>query len=132
MKQFSIGLLVVLAFGCSGEKSAPPAASSSAPASPAAPAVATSSPDGTQLVEVKVAADFTPSSFEVQSGKPVRISFVRGNEPSCGDEVVFKELDKRVKIPANATTVVDLTPQQSGSLNFTCGMNMMKGQIVVR
>lgn len=82
---------------------------------------------------IHVGGEFSPASISVPQGKPIRLAFHRTNDPSCGDEVHFPDLGIRQKIPANATTIVELPPQQEArTLQFTCGMNMMKGQVVVQ
>lgn len=83
-------------------------------------------------IEVKVGSTFEPARFEAKAGEPLKIRFVRLDEPSCGDEVVFPALNIRQKLPPKQTTVVSITPQKSGDLAFTCGMNMMEGTIVVQ
>lgn len=83
-------------------------------------------------IEVRVGGAFTPARFEAKAGEPLKISFVRTDEPSCGDEVIFPALNIRKKLPAKQTTIVSITPLKTGDLSFTCGMNMMQGTIVVQ
>jgi len=83
-------------------------------------------------IEVRVGGSFTPARFEAKAGVPLKIHFVRTDEPSCGDEVIFPALNIRQKLPAKQTTIVSITPQKAGDLSFTCGMNMMQGTIVVQ
>lgn len=42
------------------------------------------------------------------------------------------ELNMRKKIAANETVTFDLPSQQARTLNFACGMDMMKGTVVVQ
>lgn len=83
-------------------------------------------------IEVRVGGMFTPARFEAKAGEPLKISFLRTDEPSCGDEVIFPALNIRKKLPAKQTTIVSITPLKTGDLSFTCGMNMMQGTIVVQ
>src|SRR5688572_26258326 len=106
-----------------------------APATPApatepapAPSAATTAAEGD--VTIHVGAEFSPASITVPQGKPIRLAFHRTGEVTCADEVVFPDLKIRKKLPANATTVVELPPQQARTLNFACGMDMMKGTVV--
>lgn len=87
--------------------------------------------EGTQTIHV--GSDFSPTSIIAKAGEPIRLAFHRTDEPSCGDEVVFPDLGIRKSIPPNATTIVELPAQQSArTLQFTCGMDMMKGQLIVQ
>ncbi|MBA3440694.1 MAG: cupredoxin domain-containing protein, partial [Pyrinomonadaceae bacterium] len=76
-------------------------------------------------------AGYTPSRIEVQKGKPIKLAFYRSDGENCGDEVVFPALNLRKKLPVGETTVVEVTPAESGELAFTCGMKMFRGTLVV-
>ena len=106
--------------GSSAEKTAPAAAP--APSSTAA----------VQEHTINVGGEFSPSSLTVEKGKPVRLHFRRGTESTCGTEVIFPDLNIRRSLPPNQTTTVELAPQKSGTLTFTCGMNMMRGKLIVQ
>lgn len=81
---------------------------------------------------INVGDGFSPASIKVQKGKPVRLHFRRGNEPTCATEVVFPKLNIRRPLPANETTTVQFTPQNAETLAFGCGMNMLGGKLVVQ
>jgi plastocyanin domain-containing protein len=83
-------------------------------------------------VTIHVGSAFSPASITVPQGQPVRLAFHRTDEPTCADEVVFPDLKIRKKLAANATTIVELPPQQARTLSFACGMDMMKGTVVVQ
>ena len=104
--------------------------STAEPAPAAAPAQSSSA--GVQEHTINVGDGFSPASITVQKGKPVRLHFRRGNEPTCATEVVFPDLDIRRPLPANKTTTVEFTPQKAGTLAFGCGMNMLGGKLVVQ
>lgn len=74
---------------------------------------------------------FSPASLSVKKGQPVRMHFKRDNQPTCADEVIFAGLNIRKALPPNATTTVEFTPTKEGDLTFACGMNMLKGKLVV-
>lgn len=77
-------------------------------------------------------AGYEPSRIEVKKGQPVKLAFYRKDAENCGGEVVFPKLNVRKKLPVGQTIVVEVTPQESGELAFACGMNMMKGALVVQ
>ncbi len=77
-------------------------------------------------------AGYEPSRIEVKKGQPVKLAFYRKDAENCGGEVVFPKLNVRKKLPVGQTVVVEVTPQESGELTFACGMNMMKGALVVQ
>jgi plastocyanin domain-containing protein len=75
---------------------------------------------------------FEPKSLGVKKGQPVRLAFIRTDEENCGDEIVFPKQDIKKKLPLNETVLVEFTPAESGEIGFTCGMNMLRGKILVQ
>ena len=66
------------------------------------------------------------------SAIPVKLHFRGSDKPTCADEIVLPELNMRKKIAANETVTFDIPAQQARTLHFACGMNMMKGTVVVQ
>lgn len=84
-------------------------------------------------VKITVNGDgFTPAAVEAKKGEPVKLLFTRTDDKNCGNEVVFSSLNIKKELPVGQEVAVDFTPSESGEINFSCGMNMMKGKIVVQ
>jgi plastocyanin domain-containing protein len=81
---------------------------------------------------IDVAGTFTPASVTIPANTPMKLHFRRSDKPTCADEIVLTELNMRKKIAANETVTFDIPAQQTRTLNFACGMNMMKGTVVVQ
>jgi len=109
---------------------APVVSTATTDASPAAPAVTAAAAMHEQTIQVGGA--FTPSSIKIPANQPVRLNFHRTAEPSCADEIMFPSLNMKKKIAVNETVSFDLPPQKAGTLNFACGMDMIKGTAVVQ
>ncbi len=75
---------------------------------------------------------YEPSRLEVKKGESVKIAFYRPDASNCGGEVIFPKLGVRRELPVGQTTVVEVTPKESGELAFTCGMGMFRGALVVQ
>ena len=113
-------VVLLLALNASCQQAEPPAQTA---------AVAQPSSEPT----INVGGNFEPATVSVPQGQPIRLKFMRGNGPTCADEVVFADLGVRKALPKNETTVVELPAQAAPrTLTFACGMNMMKGSIVVQ
>lgn len=125
MKPFA---LVLLLAACAKQEQ--PAATQQ-PAPAPVPAAQTA-PVAVQEHTIDVAGQFTPASLTLKAGQPARLHFRRGDTPTCADEIVFPELNIRKKIAANETVTVDVPAQQARTLHFACGMDMMKGTVVVQ
>jgi plastocyanin domain-containing protein len=85
----------------------------------------------TEPVKITVSTSYEPKSIAVKTGQPVKLAFYRKDDKNCGGEVVFPKLNIKRELPVGETVLVEFTPQETGDLAFTCGMNMMRGKIVV-
>lgn len=95
----------------------------------AAAAVARSG--GTQEVTIEVKGGYSPATVHVRRGAPVRLVFDRQETSGCSEEVVLGDFGIRRFLPAHAKTTVEFTPDEAGRYEFTCGMGMLRGTIVV-
>ena len=75
---------------------------------------------------------YEPDKLTVRAGQPARITFVRTTDKTCGTEVVFPSLNIRRPLPLNEPVVIEFTPRASGEIGFVCGMNMLRGTVVVQ
>lgn len=137
MKQLALGAALILAAACSkAPESTATQTNTPAPATTTAAAPATDTPAtagaGVQEHTIEVAGMFTPASVTLKAGQPAKLHFHRGTAATCGDEIVFPELNVRQKIAANETITIDVPAQEARTLKFSCGMNMMQGTVVVQ
>jgi len=97
-----------------------------------APAVAgAQTADAVREVEVVVDNGYQPSRIEVRPGERVRLRFIRRDYGGCTREVVFPTLNLRRDLPTDQPVVIDLPALPVGETTFQCGMNMLRGSIVV-
>lgn len=84
-------------------------------------------------IAVKVSGGkYHPPTVTVAKGERVRLNFTRDSKPTCGDVLLIPALGIRKEIPVGKVTSVELTAPKSGKLEWTCGMKMMKGAVVVK
>ena len=86
---------------------------------------------GVQEIKVTVKGGYSPDVIVVRQWIPVRLDFYRDETASCSEQVVFGDFGIARDLPAFQTTPVELTPERAGEFTFTCGMNMMRGKLVV-
>ncbi|MBA3240247.1 MAG: cupredoxin domain-containing protein [Acidobacteria bacterium] len=86
---------------------------------------------GMQVVAVTVRGGYQPASIVVKAGRPLRLDFTRREASLCGEEVVLPEFGRRAHLPENTTVAVEIEPREPGEYEFTCGMNMYKGKLIV-
>lgn len=75
---------------------------------------------------------YQPSSLRLRRGVPARLTFVRKIEETCGKEIAIPEYNIRRALPLNEPVTVEFTPAKSGEFNFTCGMGMLRGTVIVQ
>jgi plastocyanin domain-containing protein len=134
LKSFIVVAALFLTLGCQQQTTTETVVTetATAPAATEAPAPAATATD-VQTINLKVSGgEYQPASFNVQAGKPVRLNVTRDEKPTCGDVLTIPSQNISKPIPVNQVTAIEFTPQQAGDLEFTCGMNMMKGKIVVQ
>lgn len=86
---------------------------------------------GVQRVRVTVKGGYSPDVVVVRKGVPVELDFYRDETSSCTEEVVFGDFQISRRLPAFETTTIRLTPERAGTFTFNCGMNMVRGKLVV-
>jgi plastocyanin domain-containing protein len=65
------------------------------------------------------------------AGRPATLEFTRETDDTCATEVVFPTLGIRSALPLGEPVTVTIEPQPAGDLTFVCGMNMLRGTLVV-
>ena len=77
---------------------------------------------------------FEPDNVTVPSGKPVTLVFTRKSDTTCAKEVVIPLDDQKIekKLPLNEPVEVAVTFPKAGQITYACGMDMLKGVVVVQ
>ena len=119
----SLVLFTLLAVaGCGGSKTA---SRQEAPAPVAA--------GGAQEVHLTVTdAGFEPAQITIAKDRPIVLTVVRKTDQTCAREIVFKEIDRKADLPLNQEVRIELPARPAGTLNYACGMDMIKGSLVVQ
>ena len=87
----------------------------------------------TQTAKVNITEKgYEPGSLKLRRGVPARLTFLRQTDATCATEVVIPAYGVNRKLPLNTPVTVAFTPTKAGEITFTCGMNMMRGKLVVQ
>ncbi|MFN2400514.1 MAG: cupredoxin domain-containing protein [Gemmatimonadaceae bacterium] len=86
---------------------------------------------GMQEIKVTVKGGYSPDVIVVKQGLPVKLDFYRDETASCSDQVIFGDFGIARDLPAFQTTPIEFTPDKPGEFTFTCGMNMLRGKLIV-
>ena len=86
---------------------------------------------GVQEIKITVKGGYSPDVIAVKQGIPVKLDFYRDETASCTEQVVFGDFGIARNLPAYQTTSIEFTPDKAGEFTFACGMNMVRGKLVV-
>jgi membrane fusion protein, heavy metal efflux system len=75
---------------------------------------------------------FEPDRVTLRAGVPARITFVRTSETTCATEITVPSMNIKRALPLNQPVDIEFTPQKTGDIEFVCGMNMLRGTLVVQ
>jgi len=106
-----------------------PSAGANAASSSSQPAARTEPQGGKVLVTEN---GYEPATLTLRAGVAARLTFVRTTDKTCGTEVVLPSLNIRRTLPLNEPVVIEFTPRHSGEIGFVCGMDMLRGTMIVR
>jgi len=97
----------------------------------AAPAVSATIEDGGQVVHMTQAANgYSPNSFTVKKGVPVKWVIDSQNAYTCSASIRMPAYHI-AQFLQEGENVITFTPTQAGPLRFTCGMGMYSGTFTV-
>ncbi len=93
---------------------------------------AQSTAEGVQEIDVTVKGGYQPATIVAMTGQLLRLNFTRRESTPCGEEVVLPDFGKRAHLPQDRTVAIEVTPEKPGEYEFTCGMNMYRGKLIVK
>lgn len=86
---------------------------------------------GVQEIRVLVKGGYSPDRIAVKQGQPVRLLFERQESNPCTEQVILADFAISRALPQGQTVPIEFTPQKAGEFIFHCGMNMVRGTLVV-
>lgn len=87
---------------------------------------------GYQEATIAVKGAYDPDLIVVEHGKPVRLSFLRQETAACSEKVLFPDFDRQAELPDGELVPIEFTPEEPGEYEFSCGMGMLHGKVVVK
>ena len=83
-------------------------------------------------IDILVKGGYLPEIISVKKGVPVTLNFTRKDSNSCLEDVILSDFKIKKYLPLNKTISVEITPEKTGDFDFTCGMNMFHGKLIVK
>lgn len=84
-----------------------------------------------QDVNITVAGGYQPQVVNLKQGVPAELTFTRTNAQGCLDVVQSKTLHFETDLPLNEPQTVTVPTDQAGEFEFSCGMDMFRGKVVI-
>ena len=89
--------------------------------------------EGVQTATVMLTGQgYQPASVRLRLGVPARLTFVRKVKETCGTELLIPDYEIKRDLPFDEPVLVEFTPTKRGQSEFSCGMKMLRGKIVVK
>ena len=92
-------------------------------------------PEGSPVQEVHIAVTtlgYDPPQITLKTDQPIRLVFTRQADSDCASQVQSEDLGIALTdLPLGEAFSIDVDPQEAGTYTFVCGMNMLKGTLIV-
>ncbi|MFA5855816.1 MAG: sulfite exporter TauE/SafE family protein [Candidatus Pacearchaeota archaeon] len=87
--------------------------------------------DGYQEINMVVDANgFTPDTFVLKKGVPVKWNIDAQQITNCNKEIIVRDYNLDIKLK-KGLNVVEFTPNEAGTIRWSCWMGMIPGTFVV-
>lgn len=92
--------------------------------------------DETLLVKdqiiILVKGGYNPSVIQIHKNRITKIIFQREDSSPCLEEVIIPKFRIKKYLPLHQKVTASVNPKEEGEYEFSCGMNMFHGKIVVK
>lgn len=82
-------------------------------------------------IEIFVNGGYKPDVIQIPVNKKTTLNFKRTDPSSCLEEIVLSDFRIKKYLPLNKKISIELNPKEKGEFNFSCGMNMFHGKLIV-
>ena len=82
-------------------------------------------------IDVVVSGGYRPAAIEIKNNQNTKINFLRKDPSECLEEIVLSDFKIKKFLPLNQKISIDIFPKKKGEYDFSCGMNMYHGKLIV-
>ena len=86
---------------------------------------------GSATQVIRVRGGYRPDRIYGRAGEPLTLVFRREETAPCSETVVFAALGKSATLPPYEDVRVELPATAPGAYEFTCGMGMLHGTLIL-
>lgn len=88
---------------------------------------------GPKEIHVKATGDgYVPANVTFKVGQPAVLVIKRTEEATCATEAIFVETGLKYDLPLNEEVRINIPTDKPATFHYACGMNMYKGEVVVK
>ena len=84
-----------------------------------------------QEVIITVGGGYAPSTINLNQGQPAVRNFIRQSTKGCLEVVKSDELGFEQDLPIGEIVKIDVPTDQKGIYRFSCGMDMVSGEVEI-
>ena len=85
-----------------------------------------------QKAQIIIQGAYSPSTLVLQKGIPAEVEFVQKDSTACLAEIKSGDLALDKKLAPGEKVSIKVPTDQIGEYNYSCGMNMFHGKVVVK
>ncbi|MFA6081501.1 MAG: cupredoxin domain-containing protein [Patescibacteria group bacterium] len=83
-------------------------------------------------VNILVDGGYKPDRISIPYGQTTKLVFKRKDSSACLEEVVLADFKVRKYLVLNEKTEIEINPTKKGEFDFSCGMGMFHGKLIVK
>lgn len=83
-------------------------------------------------IDILVKGGYTPARIIIPQNRTTTINFLREDQSTCLEEVVLADFKIRKYLPLNQKISIEVNPKKKGEFDFSCGMGMFHGKLIVK
>ncbi|MEK7097057.1 MAG: cupredoxin domain-containing protein [Patescibacteria group bacterium] len=83
-------------------------------------------------INILVDGGYKPEKISIPYGKTTKLIFYRKDSSACLEEIVIADFKVRKFLPLNEKTEIAINPTKKGEFDFSCGMGMFHGKLIVK
>ena len=83
-------------------------------------------------IDILVDGGYKPERIAIPFGKKTKLVFERKDSSPCLEEVILANFKIRKFLALNEKTEIEINPTKKGEFDFSCGMGMYHGKLIVK
>lgn len=83
-------------------------------------------------IDILVEGGYKPDRIFIPYGKTTKLNFLRKDSNSCLEEVIIGDFKVRKFLVLNEKTTVEIKADKKGEFDFSCGMGMFHGKLIIK